>query len=169
VRMAEPVRRELLLQPRRLSGGREDLPDALVGDRDNPVVGLLLPRVSLEVVTSARRKRCSKLYRLFSVYNRPRAPLASRVSRSGTLARRKRCSKLYRLFMAYEITVVADSLLQLVKRYFSAASVQEPPELFHARGGRKLGRKVGPPSNAWLAVGLYLWGHYVAMYGPART
>jgi hypothetical protein len=40
--------------------------------------------------------------------------------------------------MAYEITVVADSLLQLVKRYFSAASVQEPPELFHARGGRKL-------------------------------
>jgi len=37
--MAQPVRRELLLQPRRFGRRGEDLADALVRDRDDPVVG----------------------------------------------------------------------------------------------------------------------------------
>jgi hypothetical protein len=48
VRMAEPVRRELLLQPRRRGRRREDLPDPLVGDRDDSLVGLVAVREKLQ-------------------------------------------------------------------------------------------------------------------------
>src|ERR1035438_416091 len=40
VRMPQPVWRELLLQARGRGGSREGLPDALVGDRNDPRVGL---------------------------------------------------------------------------------------------------------------------------------
>jgi hypothetical protein len=51
--MAQPVLRELLLQPRRLGGGREDLADAFIGDRDDSDdsrVGLLALSEELERV-----------------------------------------------------------------------------------------------------------------------
>ena len=48
--MAQPVRREPLLQPRSCGGSREDLADALVGDRDDSRVGLLALSEELERV-----------------------------------------------------------------------------------------------------------------------
>ena len=43
------MRRELLQPPCR-SGSREDLPDALIGDRDDPLVGLLAVSEELQRV-----------------------------------------------------------------------------------------------------------------------
>ena len=48
VGMAQPVGRDLLLQPRRRGGRGEDLADALVGDRNDPLVGVLPVRQELQ-------------------------------------------------------------------------------------------------------------------------
>ena len=48
--VAQPVRRELLLKPRRCGRSGKDLPDALVGDRDDSLVELLAVGQELERV-----------------------------------------------------------------------------------------------------------------------
>jgi hypothetical protein len=48
VGMAQPVRRDLLLQPGRFGGRGKDLANALVRDRDDPVVGLFALGAALD-------------------------------------------------------------------------------------------------------------------------
>jgi hypothetical protein len=48
IRVAQPMRREILLQSRCCGRRREDLPDQLVGDRDDSLVGLLAVREKLQ-------------------------------------------------------------------------------------------------------------------------